>query len=381
MCPLDSCSRDLPLHVRGDQGSQCRVVVGDVSRAGVDAEEGVRVPVTRGLNPQNTPLLQLSGRPRGPLPKGHLVGGDIEAHELGGGTPHHGEPRPQPRGGRVLRQGRHPGSGNGPLELGMAQGTALRHGWRCLEVRGLPSRPGSCGMCPWNALYLPVTVAGTSREVVTGGQEVGQPPGCPGGHRECPTPAPLRTQHRGGLTSRGSWEKGQVGTGSISEVACARSTWECPRGPDPNVTKQERGRASSQAKPVARALFSIPRVSKGCWERRKISGKVETPVQSPMSLRYSRERGQRHPLPQRDGSNRYSRSGCRSLCSLFLFLANSLSMAITSVSNSVGVGFASGGETGKNQLSAVLWRHAGVPGRGHTYQWPSNKCPSRYWAR
>lgn len=44
---------------------------------------------------------------------------------------------------------------------------------------------------------------------------------------------------------------------------------------------------------------------------------------------------------QRGGSKRYSRSGCRSLCSFFLFLANSLSMAITSFSNTAGVGFAS----------------------------------------
>lgn len=100
------------------------------------------------------------------------------------------------------------------------------------------------------------------------------------------------------------------------------------------------------------ALFSIPRVSKGCWKRRKTTGKAETPVQSPVSLCCSREWGQGHPLPQRGGSNRYSRSGCRSLCSLFLFLANSLSMAITSLSNSAGAGFASERKTGKNQLRA-----------------------------
>lgn len=50
------------------------------------------------------------------------------------------------------------------------------------------------------------------------------------------------------------------------------------------------------------------------------------------------------PPNQWGGSKRYSRSGCRSRCSLFSFLAKSLSMAITSVSNSAGVGLASAGK-------------------------------------
>lgn len=75
---------------------------------------------------------------------------------------------------------------------------------------------------------------------------------------------------------------------------------------------------------------------------------MEAAVQSYVSLCYSTEWGHRCPLPQRGGSNRYSKSGCRSLCSLFLFLANSLSMAITSVSNSAGVGFASEGKMEKS---------------------------------
>ena len=47
---------------------------------------------------------------------------------------------------------------------------------------------------------------------------------------------------------------------------------------------------------------------------------------------------------QRGFSKRYSRSGARSLCSLFLFLAKSLSSAMTSFSNISGAGFASARE-------------------------------------
>lgn len=78
--------------------------------------------------------------------------------------------------------------------------------------------------------------------------------------------------------------------------------------------------------------------------RRRATGRAAAPVcpQGPMSLLCSRVwGGRRQPPLQRGDSKRYSRSGCRSLCSLFLFLANSLSMAITSFSNSAGVGFAS----------------------------------------
>lgn len=183
----------------------------------------------------------------------------------------------------------------------------------------------------------------------------------------------------GGPGKRGRWESGISVRWDVPERA-----GNVPQGPTP----MSQCTASSQAGPVATALFSVPRVSKGCWKRRKTTGRAGTPVQSPMSSHSSREWGQGRPLPQRGGSNRYSRSGCQSLCSLFLFLANSLSMAITSVSNSAGVGFASEGKTGTNQLRAVPRchpgvpvSHPGVPGHGHTYQWPSNKCPSRYWAR
>lgn len=86
---------------------------------------------------------------------------------------------------------------------------------------------------------LVTATMGTSREVVAGG------------HRECPDPDSLQPPPRGGVTSWESWEKGQVGIGSISEVGCDRSSWQCPRGPDPDAKKQERGRASSQAGPVA----------------------------------------------------------------------------------------------------------------------------------
>lgn len=103
----------------------------------------------------------------------------------------------------------------------------------------------------------------TSREVVAGG------------HRECPSST--TDPPRGGVTSWAFWEKGQVGTGNISEVGCARSSWQCPRGPDPHVTKQERGRARSQAEPAAMALFSIPPVSKGCWKRNHREGRNTSP--------------------------------------------------------------------------------------------------------
>lgn len=98
---------------------------------------------------------------------------------------------------------------------------------------------------PGMRLCLLVTATmGTSREAVAGG------------HRECPGSSSTTDPPRGGVTSCGSWEKGQVGIGNISVVGCA--SWECPRGADPDVTKQERGRASSQAGPIAMALFSIP---------------------------------------------------------------------------------------------------------------------------
>lgn len=110
-------------------------------------------------------------------------------------------------------------------------------------------------------LYLPVTTTtGTSQETVTRGQEVGQPPCLSLEGTTGNVPLQLQDSSRPGVgvTSWGSWEKGQVGIENIGEVACARLSWECHQGHDPNVTKQERVRASSQARLVARALFSIP---------------------------------------------------------------------------------------------------------------------------
>lgn len=70
-----------------------------------------------------------------------------------------------------------------------------------------------------------------------------------GGHRECPGVSKWNLQRppRGGVTSWGPWEKGQVGIGNISEAGCARASWECPPGPDPDVTMhgQQPGRAGS----------------------------------------------------------------------------------------------------------------------------------------
>lgn len=83
-------------------------------------------------------------------------------------------------------------------------------------------------------------------------------------------------------------------------------------------------------------------------------------------------------------SKRYSRSGCRSLCSFFLFLASSFSMAITSLSNTAGVGLASASKrqrVGEQLGTAPSGPHVPRPAAVHTYLWPSSRCPSRCWAR
>lgn len=205
----------------------------------------------------------------------------------------------------------------------------------------LPAGPEAVECARGMRLCLLVTATmGTSREVVAGG------------HRECPAPAPLQPPPRGGVTSWESWEKGQVGIGSISEVGCARSSWQCPRGPNPDVKKQQGGRASSQAGPVATALFSIPRVSKGCWKRRKTIGKVETPVQSPCAAPENGDRGvpSLSVVAQTDIPG--LAAGASAPCSCFWQIP-----------------------------SAWPSRRCRIPPALASLQWPSNKCPSRCWAR
>lgn len=55
---------------------------------------------------------------------------------------------------------------------------------------------------------------------------------------------------------------------------------------------------------------------------------------------------------QLEDLNRYSRSGCCSLCSLFLFLVNSLSISMTSFWKTSGTGFASLGR--KREGTALI---------------------------
>lgn len=63
--------------------------------------------------------------------------------------------------------------------------------------------------------------------------------------------------------------------------------------------------------------------------------------------------GRQRCTAQRGFSKRYSRSGARSRCSLFLFLAKSFSSAITSFSNTSGAGFASAREEWAERMMSV----------------------------
>lgn len=133
--------------------------------------------------------------------------------------------------------------------------------------------------------------------------------------------------HLPGVPSKRVW-KGQVGAGDSNEPAGASASPDCPSARSQRHQRAERGTHTS-----ARALFIVPHVRED-EEGEENHGEEGSSVAVPTGPR----------VPQRGGSKRYSRSGCRSLCSLFLFLANSRSMAITSCSNSAGAGFASAGK-------------------------------------
>lgn len=221
-------------------------------------------------------------------------------------------------------------------------------------------------------------------------------------------------------TPRKRVSKGQVGVGDSGELPRARASRDCrglPRAPAPAAAEEQSPALPTQQQGGGRAsshgfIRRAPRVRRSrCRRRRRATGRAAASVfpQGPVPLHCSRGWGGRRRTPprQRGGSKRYSRSGCRSLCSLFLFLANSLSMAITSFSNSAGVGFASavkterGSErmapscpkapttavtppspapTARHGAGALASERAG-PRAAAPYLWPSSKCPSRCWAR
>lgn len=231
-----------------------------------------------------------------------------------------------------------PGAGNGP-----------RHGptpwlelhWRC---GAFPAGPEAVECARGTRLYLLVTATtGTSREAVTGGQEVGQPPwlSLEGTTGNVPlqlhdSPRPGVGSPPGGPGKRGRWELGisvrwhvpdRVGMSPRARPRCHKAGEG--QGEHP-------GKASSQG--FIQHSMNVQRLL-GEEENHREGGNASPEPHVPALVQGTGT--EVSPPPQRGGSNRYSRSGCRSLCSLFLFLANSLSMAITSVSNSAGVGFAS----------------------------------------